>query len=164
MPPSAWITSQSIHTVRSPSSRKLTTERSDRPTRRWISTVRPSCLPRVASRCLRSPVEPGSIPYSDVTQPVPRPRIHGGTDSSTIAVQMSRVEPISKSTEPVADEMKSSSILIGPQLVGRAPVGARHAATARTAGSTRSTSVSGSWRNRPATSRNAAGSPVHMKR
>jgi hypothetical protein len=42
---------------------------------------------------LRWSVEPGSMPYSEVTQPVPRPRIHGGTLSSTMAVQISRVLP-----------------------------------------------------------------------
>ena len=106
MPPSASITSQSIHTVRSPSALKSTTDRSERPISRWISTVRPSCLPRLASRVLRSDVEPGSIPYSAVTQPVPRPRIHIGTDSSTIAVQMTRVRPASIRADPVALVMK----------------------------------------------------------
>ena len=68
--------------MRSPSASKSTTPRSERPIRRWISTVRPSWRPRVASRCLRSPVDAGSIPYSAVTQPVPRPAIQRGTLSS----------------------------------------------------------------------------------
>ena len=47
------------------------TERRLRPIRRWISTVRPPCLPAVASRRVRSEVARGSIPYSAVTQPRP---------------------------------------------------------------------------------------------
>ncbi len=107
MPPSACSTSQSIQTVRSPSAAKSTTPRSERPISRWISTVRPSGRPRVESRCLRSPVEAGSIPYSAVTQPVPLPAIQRGTLSCTVAVQITRVFPIENSTEPCADCMKS---------------------------------------------------------
>src|ERR1700745_49559 len=40
-----------------------------RPIRRWISTVRPPCLPAAASRRVRSSVARGSMPYSAVTQP-----------------------------------------------------------------------------------------------
>ena len=69
--------------------------------------------PREASRDFLVDVDPGSIPYSDVTQPVPRPRIQPGTVSSTIAVQIKRVWPISKSTEPVALLMKPGTISIG---------------------------------------------------
>ena len=50
--------------------------------RRWISCVRPDCLPLAASRDARSGVEPGSMEYSAVTQPLPLPRIQGGTRSS----------------------------------------------------------------------------------
>ena len=50
VPPSAWITSQSIWMVRSPSAARLITARRLRPIRRWISCVRPDCLPRAASR------------------------------------------------------------------------------------------------------------------
>jgi hypothetical protein len=39
-----------------------------------------------ASREARSGVEPGSMEYSAVTQPLPLPRIQGGTRSSTEAV------------------------------------------------------------------------------
>ena len=60
--------------------------RSDRPIRRWISTVRPLCLPFAASRSTRSGDEPGSIEYSAVTQPLPLPFIQRGTSSSTLAV------------------------------------------------------------------------------
>ena len=40
---------------------------------RWISTVRPSGRPRETARCVRSPVEAGSIEYSAVIQPCPLP-------------------------------------------------------------------------------------------
>ena len=46
--------------------------------RRWISCVRPLCLPRAASRAERVWVERGSMPYSAVTQPWPLPRRNGG--------------------------------------------------------------------------------------
>ena len=52
VPPSACSTSQSSVTVRSPSARMSTTARNERPIRRWISSVRPLCLPRAASRAL----------------------------------------------------------------------------------------------------------------
>ena len=54
------------------------------------------------SRCLRSPVEAGSIAYSAVTQPLPRPCIQRGTESLTEAVQITRVLPIEISAEPSA--------------------------------------------------------------
>ncbi len=41
VPPSAWITSQSSVICFSPSATKSTTARSERPTSRWISWVRP---------------------------------------------------------------------------------------------------------------------------
>ena len=46
VPPSAWRTSQSSQSVRSPSASKSQTARSARPMSRWISTVRPSGRPR----------------------------------------------------------------------------------------------------------------------
>ena len=82
--------------------------------------MRPSSLPLVMSRCLRSPVDGGSIPYSAVTQPVPRPAIQRGTLSCTEAVQMTRVSPCVMSAEPVAGLTKCGSIV-----VGRRPSGAR---------------------------------------
>ena len=91
VPPSAWMTSQSTQIVRSPSSVSRATDRSDRPIRRWISCVRPPTLPAVASRCVRVDVARGSMPYSAVTQPLPVLRRNGGTRSSTLAVQMTRV-------------------------------------------------------------------------
>src|SRR5260221_526344 len=59
--------------LRSPSALKSTTTRSERPISRWISTPRPSCLPREMSRALRSPVEAGSIADSAGAHPFPRP-------------------------------------------------------------------------------------------
>ncbi len=110
VPPSASSTSQSTHTVRSPSFSKSITPRSERPIRRWISTVRPSSLPREMSRGLRCPVDAGSIEYSAVAQPRPLPAIQRGTDSSTLAVQITRVPPAAISAEPLADLTKSGSM------------------------------------------------------
>ena len=50
VPPSACSTSQSIVMVRSPSAFRSITARSERPMSRWISCVRPLCLPFAASR------------------------------------------------------------------------------------------------------------------
>ena len=122
VPPSASSTSQSIQTVRSPRPLKSITPRSERPIRRWISTVRPSGRPFETSRCLRSPVEAGSIPYSAVTQPLPWPAIQRGTDSSTLAVQITRVPPASIRAEPVAVFTKPVTIVDVAQVVGRAAV------------------------------------------
>ena len=47
VPPSAWITSQSMEICRSPSLGRSTTARSARPIRRWISCVRPEGWPTV---------------------------------------------------------------------------------------------------------------------
>ena len=121
VPPSAWSTSQSSQTVRSPRASMLTTARSERPIRRWISVVRPSGRPRVTSRAFRSPVEAGSIPYSAVTQPRPRPRIHGGTASSTEAVQITRVRPTEISALPWAVSTKPGRISTGLSWSGRRP-------------------------------------------
>src|SRR5262249_33230361 len=102
VPPSACSTSQSSQTVRSPSWVMSTTARSERPMRRWISCVRPPRRPRAASRTLRVPVARGSMPYSAVTQPAPLLRRKGGTDSSTEAVQRTRVSPMAIKAEPSA--------------------------------------------------------------
>ena len=64
-----------------------------------ISIVRPSILPLRASRRRRSPVDAGSMSYSAVTQPLPRPIIQRGTCSSTLAVHSTRVSPHSVSTD-----------------------------------------------------------------
>src|SRR5690606_35772442 len=74
--------------------------------RRWISWVRPLCLPLAASRALRVWVARGSMPYSAVTQPWPLPRRKPGTFSSTLAVHSTRVAPNSTSTEPSAWQVK----------------------------------------------------------
>ena len=102
VPPSACSTSQSSVTVRSPSARMSMTARNDRPISRWISSVRPPCLPRAASRALRVCVDRGSMPYSAVIHPAPLPRRKPGTPSSTVAVTSTRVSPNSTSTEPSA--------------------------------------------------------------
>ena len=76
------------------------TARSDRPMRRWISWVRPDCLPAAASRRMRSADEPGSMPYSAVTQPLPLPFIQRGTSSSTDAVHSTTVPPAAHEHRP----------------------------------------------------------------
>ena len=111
VPPSAWITSQSTHTVRSPSLLRSMTARSARPTSRWISCERP-LGPRF-SRGVRVLVDRGSIAYSAVTQPWPCPLRKGGTLSSTDAVQMTLVAPNSTSTEPSGWRRKSRVIVTG---------------------------------------------------
>jgi len=93
VPPSAWSTSQSSQSVRSPSASRSATERSARPISRWISTVRPFCRPVLASRCVRSPVDAGSSEYSAVSQPRPEPLSQRGVRSSSEAVQSTRVLP-----------------------------------------------------------------------
>jgi hypothetical protein len=113
VPPSAVSTSQSRCTVRSPSASKSTTLRTERPMRRWISIVRPSGRPRFTSRSRRCPVEAGSIPYSAVTQPRPRPAIQRGTLSETEAVQITRVSPCVMSAEPAAVATKPGSMRVG---------------------------------------------------
>jgi len=99
--------------VRSPRASKSITPRKERPIRRWISTERPSGRPLLTSRCLRSPVDAGSIPYSAVTQPRPDLAIQRGTLSCTEAVQMTRVSPIEMSADPVAVRTKPGSIEAG---------------------------------------------------
>ena len=102
VPPSAWITSQSTVICRSPSAGRSTTERSERPISRWISSVRPPCLPAEASRRVRSEVARGSMPYSAVTQPRPWPLSQGGSRSSSVAVTSTWVSPNFTKHEPSA--------------------------------------------------------------
>src|ERR1039457_4192454 len=102
VPPSAWITSQSMITVRSPSVLISTAARMERPIRRWISCVRPEGRPLVTSRGVRLAVARGSIEYSAVTQPFPLLRRNGGTVSSTVAAHNTCVLPILMSAEPSA--------------------------------------------------------------
>src|SRR3954469_23230980 len=121
VPPSAWMTSQSIQTVRSPIASSFVIERSERPISRWISWVRPPTLPAVASRCVRVLVARGSMPYSAVTHPLPVLRRNGGTRSSMLAVQITRVRPTSISTDPSACGRKPGVIVVGRRSVGARP-------------------------------------------
>ncbi len=147
VPPSACSTSQSTITWRSPSAFMSHAARSERPINRWISTVRPLCLPLAASRSMRSGDAPGSIEYSAVTHPLPLPRIQRGTSSSTLAVHSTRVLPNVTSTEPSAISVKSRwneigrsssaarpsgrgmRVSCGVGCVGRGAPGARHRCT-----------------------------------
>src|SRR4051812_34181119 len=76
--------------------------RSERPTSRLISCVRPPMRPLTDSRSLRVWVARGSIAYSAVTQPRPEPLRQRGTPSVTLAAQSTRVRPNSTSTDPSA--------------------------------------------------------------
>ena len=104
VPPSAWMTSQSTVTSRSPSAPRSQTARRDRPMRRWISWLRPETRRRI-----RSPLEPGSIEYSAVTQPLPVPFSQRGTPSPIEAVHSTRVRPNATRHEPSAASVKSRS-------------------------------------------------------
>ena len=123
VPPSAWITSQSTITCRSPSLGRSTTARSERPISRWISCVRPDCLPLAASRLPRVWVARGSMPYSAVTHPWPLPRRNGGTFSSTLAVHSTRVSPKLTRHEPSAWRVKPGSNLSSRIWSGARPDG-----------------------------------------
>ena len=98
-------------TEHSPNAAMSVMARSDRPIRRSISRLRP--LVDARRRSMRWSVERGNIPYSAVTQPVPRPRIQRGTSSSTVAVQITCVSPSLTRAEPSAFGMKPGSIVIG---------------------------------------------------
>src|SRR4051812_18318459 len=102
VPPSACSTSQSTVIWRSPSASRSRVARNERPIRRWISTVRPFCLPAEASRRVRSKVARGSMPYSAVTQPRPWPFSHGGSRSSSVAGTSTWVSPNFTRQEPSA--------------------------------------------------------------
>src|SRR6478735_135074 len=127
VPPSAWSTSQSTVIWRSPSASRSTMVRRERPIRRWISTVRPLCLPDEASRRVRSSVARGSMPYSAVTQPRPWPLSQGGRRSSSVAVtstwvspNFTRQEPSAYLTTPRSSETARSSS--GARRLGRISV------------------------------------------
>jgi hypothetical protein len=79
------MTSQSTQIVRSVTCVRSITPRSEREINRWISIERPSTEP-MRSRDLRCSVDDGSIEYSAVSQPLPRPWRNAGTPSSAIAV------------------------------------------------------------------------------
>src|SRR5688572_25287847 len=100
VPPSACNTSQSTLRVYSPHAKSSSIARTLRPMSRWISWVRPPICPR--SRAVRVEVARGSIAYSAVSQPSPRPRRHPGTPSSTDAVQRTRVAPNETRHDPSA--------------------------------------------------------------
>src|SRR6201993_4494881 len=102
VPPSACSTSQSTVIWRSPSASRSIVARSERPIRRWISTVRPPCLPADASRRVRSCVARGSMPYSAVTQPRACPLSQGGSRSSSVAVTSTCVSPNFTRQDPSA--------------------------------------------------------------
>ena len=89
------------------------TARSERPMSRWISCVRPLCLPFAASRSTRSGDEPGSIEYSAVTQPLPVPFIQRGTSSSIDAVHSTGCVRTSRAPSRAAISVKSRSNVIG---------------------------------------------------
>ena len=89
--------------------------RNERPINRWISVVRPSTFPFL-SRDLRWGVEPGSMLYSAVIQPLPLPTIQSGTFCSKLAVQSTTVSPHWYKTEP-------GVVLVNPRVTvtGRIP-------------------------------------------
>src|SRR5216683_4518519 len=130
VPPSACSTSQSTVIWRSPSASRSSVARNERPIRRWISTVRPFCLPAEASRRVRSSVARGSIPYSAVTQPRPWPFSHGGSRSSSVAVTSTWVSPNLTMQEPSAylttprsnETARNSSTCRRLGRIGRAPL------------------------------------------
>ena len=80
--------------------------------RRWISVARPFVRPP-ESLGVRVDVDRGSMAYSAVTQPFPVFLRKGGTFSSTLAVQITRVSPISMRTDPSAGLMKRLVIRTG---------------------------------------------------
>jgi len=90
VPPSASITSQSSHTVRS--QRFLVVIRGiDRPIQSLDSCVRPDCFPRAASRAVFF-CRARNHSYSLVTQPLPGPQIP--ELHRQLAVQITRFFPI----------------------------------------------------------------------
>src|SRR5690606_25527717 len=116
-------TSQSSVIWFSPSACMSTTARSERPMRRWISCVRPDCLPAAASRRVRVPVERGIMPYSAVTQPSPEPRRQEGSVVSTEAVTNTRVLPKLTRQLPSACRATLRSIVTARIWLGSRPEG-----------------------------------------
>src|SRR5580658_6940284 len=109
--------------VLSPSALGSTQARSDLPTRREISIVRPPSRPLTDSRSPRVFVARGSIAYSAVTQPSPLPRRQRGTSSATLAAHSTRVRPNSTSTEPSAWSSQPRVSLTGRSSVTDRPSG-----------------------------------------
>ncbi|MNI52858.1 hypothetical protein D3C73_1076630 [compost metagenome] len=113
VPPSAWITSQSIHMVFSPNAFKSTTERSALPISLCISIVLPSILSLAISLGFLTWVDLGNILYSAVIHPSPEPFKNGGTLSSIDAVHITLVSPTSINTDPSANLVYFLVILTG---------------------------------------------------
>ena len=134
VPPSACSTSQSIMIEFSPSADRSIAARSERPTSREISCVRPPTLPRTDSRSLRVLVARGSMEYSPVIQPRPEslrqrgtPAVNDAAHENAGAAERHEARALGV-VEPPALERD------GTELVGGAAVGTGHAATL-TAGS-----------------------------
>ena len=72
------------------------------------------------SRDVRVFVARGSIAYSAVSHPSPRPRRHPGTPSSTDAVQSTRVAPNETRHEPSAYGATARSSVTGRISIGGA--------------------------------------------
>jgi hypothetical protein len=65
--------------------------------------------------------------YSAVSQPLPRPTIHGGMDSSMLAVHNTVVRPARQMTRPGAAPYGAGSIDQGLRAsAGRAVIGTSH--------------------------------------
>ena len=106
VPPSAWITSQSIKICISFNKLRSVTALNDLPIKRCISCVLPDCLPLTASRDILSDVDLGSIPYSAVTQPCWEFLSHLGTFWSKDALHNTWVSPNFIIQEPSGYEEK----------------------------------------------------------
>ena len=118
----------------------------------------PSCLPRTASRGVRSRVELGSSEYSAVSHPAPLPRRQPGTPLTTWAEQRTRVPPSSRSTDPSAVLHEVRGDLQAAHLSG--PPRTDFASLAHIC----VTSRMGSCRKRMPTSLNSSLSPVAKNR
>jgi hypothetical protein len=77
------------------------------------------------SRAVRVSVERGSIPYSPEIHPLPELRKNAGTDSSTDAVQMTRVFPISISADPFRGRDEVGNDVDGTNLLRSAVIAAK---------------------------------------
>src|SRR5262249_13665854 len=97
------------------------TARSERPIKRWISSVRPLCLPRAASRAERVLVARGSIPYSAVIHPSAVFIRCGGCFSSTEQVTNTLVLPNSTCAEPSACSDTPGTMATGRRSSGPRP-------------------------------------------
>ena len=93
---------------------------------RWISSVRPPCLPVAASRRLRVCVARGSMPYSAVTQPRPVLRRNAGTPLRRWRCRARASRRHSISTEPSAWRVKRRVMRMGRSSSGARPLGRFH--------------------------------------